>query len=72
MGKDSFNDGAGMVRTFTAAAFVKHNMPLGQGGSFTDQEALDVAEYFTHQTRPVYLPKTKDWPKGDKPEDARF
>lgn len=70
-GKDSFNDGAGMARTFTAAAFVKHNMPLGQGGSLTDQEALDVAEFFTHQPRPVYRFKGKDWPKGDKPKDAR-
>lgn len=70
-GKDSFNDGAGMARTFTAAAFVKHNMPLGQGGSMSDQEAVDVAEFFTHQPRPVYRYKAKDWPKGDKPKDAR-
>lgn len=70
-GKYSFNDGAGMARTFTAAAFVKHNMPLGKSGSLTDQEAVDVAEYFTHQARPVYAGKAKDWPKGDKPADAR-
>lgn len=70
-GKDSFNDGAGMARTYTAAAFVKHNMPLGQGGTLSDQEALDVAEFFTHQPRPVYQGKAKDWPKGDKPKDAR-
>jgi thiosulfate dehydrogenase len=70
-GKDSFNDGAGMARTYTAAAFVKHNMPLGQGGSLSDQEALDVSEFFTRQPRPVYPGKAKDWPKGDKPKDAR-
>ena len=70
-GKDSFNDGAGMARTYTAAGFVKHNMPLGQGGSLSDQDALDVSEYFTHQPRPVYAGKAKDWPKGDKPKDAR-
>lgn len=70
-GKDSFNDGAGMARTYTAAAFVKHNMPLGQGGTLSDQDALDVAEYFTHLPRPVYKFKAKDWPKGDKPKDAR-
>jgi thiosulfate dehydrogenase len=70
-GNDSFNDGAGMARTYTAAAFVKHNMPLGQGGTLSDQEALDVAEYFTHLPRPVYKFKAKDWPKGDKPKDAR-
>lgn len=71
-GKDSFNDGAGMARAYTAAAFVKHNMPLGQGGSLSDQDALDVAQYFAHQPRPVYPGKGKDWPKGDKPKDARL
>jgi thiosulfate dehydrogenase len=70
-GKNSFNDGAGMARTYTAAAFVKHNMPLGQDGMLTDQEAVDAAEFFTHQPRPVYPRKAKDWPKGDKPKDAR-
>ena len=70
-GSNSFNDGAGMARTYTAAAFVKHNMPLNQGGTLTDQEAVDVAEYFTHQPRPVYPGKLRDWPKGDKPKDAR-
>jgi thiosulfate dehydrogenase len=70
-GADSFNDGAGMARTYTAAAFVKHNMPLGQGGTLTDQEAVDVSEFFTHQPRPVYQGKSHDWPLGDKPKDAR-
>jgi thiosulfate dehydrogenase len=70
-GKASFNDGAGMARTYTAAAFVKHNMPLGQSGTLTDQEAVDVAEFFTHQPRPVYPGKAKDWPIGDRPKDAR-
>ena len=71
-GPDSFNDGAGMARTYTAAAFVKHNMPLGQGETLTDKEAIDVAEYFTHQVRPVYAKKNSDWPHGDKPKDARY
>ena len=70
-GKDSFNDGAGMARTYTAAAFVKYKMPLGQGGLLTDQQAIDVSEYFTHQPRPVFKGKAKDWPQGNKPKDAR-
>lgn len=70
-GKDSFNDGAGMARTYTAAAFVKYKMPLGQGGTLTDQQAIDVSEYFTHQPRPVFKGKAKDWPQGNKPKDAR-
>ncbi|HVI50526.1 MAG TPA: c-type cytochrome [Candidatus Sulfotelmatobacter sp.] len=79
-GEQSFNIGAGMARTYTAAAFVKNNMPvawglnapLGQGGALTDQEAVDVAEYFTHQSRPDFAPKVKDWPNGGKPKDARY
>lgn len=70
-GPASFNDGAGMARTYTAAAFVKYNMPLGQGGTLSDQDAVDVAEYFTHQPRPVFAGKAGDWPKGGRPKDAR-
>lgn len=78
-GDESFNIGAGMARTYTAAAFVKRNMPvgfhekfpLGQGG-LSDQEAVDVAEYFSHQPRPDFPDKVKDWPKDKKPADARY
>jgi len=78
-GDNSFNIGAGMARTYTAAAFVKRNMPigfrekfpLGQGG-LSDQEAVDVAEYFSHQPRPDYPDKVKDWPKDKKPADSRY
>ena len=78
-GDNSFNIGAGMARTYTAAAFVKRNMPIGfqekfplaQGG-LSDQEAVDVAEYFSHQLRPDFPPKVKDWPKDKKPADARY
>uniref|UniRef100_Q47D55 Cytochrome c, class I n=1 Tax=Dechloromonas aromatica (strain RCB) TaxID=159087 RepID=Q47D55_DECAR len=78
-GDESFNIGAGMARTYTAAAFVKRNMPigfhdkfpLGQGG-LSDQEALDVAEYFSHQPRPDFPEKVNDWPKDPKPADARY
>ncbi len=78
-GEQSFNIGAGMARTYTAAAFVKRNMPialhdrfpLGQGG-LSDQEAVDVAEFFTHQPRPDFAPKTRDWPRDKKPADARY
>jgi thiosulfate dehydrogenase len=78
-GSQSFNIGAGIARTYTAAGFVKNNMPisntrkfpLGQGG-LTDQEAVDVAQYFTHMPRPDFVDKRKDWPKGGKPTDARY
>ncbi len=78
-GEQSFNIGAGMARTYTAAAFVKRNMPigfhekfpLGQGG-LSDQEAVDVAAYFSGQPRPDFPDKLKDWPNGGKPMDARY
>ena len=71
-GKGSFNIAAGMARLHTAAGFVKNNMPLGQEGSLSDDEAWDVAFYFSQQTRPDYPEKSNDWPKGNKPKDARY
>jgi len=71
-GPQSFNIGAGMARLDTAAAFVKANMPFGQGGTLSDQEAFDIAAFFTRQPRPDFPAKSKDWPKGGKPADARY
>lgn len=71
-GDDSFNIAAGMARLDTAAAFVRWNMPLGQGGTLTDQEAYDLAAYFTTQPRPDFARKDQDWPEGGKPKDARY
>lgn len=78
-GEHSFNVGAGMARTYTAAAFVNRNMPvgfrdkfpLGQGG-LSIQDSVDVAAYFSHQPRPDFPGKVKDWPKDKKPVDARY
>jgi thiosulfate dehydrogenase len=70
-GEHSFNDGAGMARTYKAASFVKGKMPFGQGNTLTDQEAIDVASYFTQLPRPVKANKDKDWPKGGAPVDVR-
>jgi len=70
-GDDSFNDRAGMARPYTAAAFVIANMPIGQENSLTQQEALDVSQFFTYQPRPVFPDKKNDWPKGGRPKDAR-
>ena len=71
-GPRSFNIGAGMARLGNAAAFVKVSMPLGQGNTLSDKEAFDVAAYFTHQPRPDFAAKARDWPKGDKPADAPY
>lgn len=51
-GKDSFNWGAGMHRINTAAAFIKQNMPLGKGGTLSDDDAWHVAAYMNSHERP--------------------
>jgi len=51
-GDNSNNWGAGIVRLFTAAGFIKNNMPLGQPLSLSDQEAWDIAYYMSNQERP--------------------
>ena len=79
-GDESFNIGAGMARTYKAAAFVKYNMPMsvqtkglwGHGGVLSDQDAVDVAEFFAHKPRPDFAGKVNDWPSGKKPKDARY
>jgi thiosulfate dehydrogenase len=53
-GKQSYNTGAGMARTDTAAAFIKSKMPMGQPDSLSDQDAIDVADFVAHQPRPVF------------------
>ena len=51
-GARSFNWGAGMGSIANAAAFVKANMPLGAGGTLTDQQAWDVAAFVDSHDRP--------------------
>jgi thiosulfate dehydrogenase len=69
-GVQSFNAGAGMARVGIAAAFVRAKMPLGAAGTLSDQEAFDVAAYFTAQPRPAFAAGNSDWPRGDRPADA--
>lgn len=51
-GSRSFTWGAGMQAVDTAAAFIKTNMPLGQGGTLSDQDAWDVALFLDSHERP--------------------
>lgn len=51
-GPESFNGGAGMHRIHTAAAFIQANMPLGKGGTLSDQDAGDVAAFMNRHERP--------------------
>jgi thiosulfate dehydrogenase len=71
-GERSFNIGAGMARVRTAAAFIRHNMPLDRPGTLTDQQAMDVAAYVTSQPRPDLPGKENDWPEGGAPPDVPY
>lgn len=51
-GPDSYNWGAGMHRLPLAAGFIKANMPLGRGGSLSDQNAWDLAAFVNSHPRP--------------------
>lgn len=51
-GSDSYNWGAGMHQLDNAAAFIRANMPLGRGGTLTEQDAWDVAMFMNAHERP--------------------
>lgn len=65
-GADSYNDGAGMHRVITAAAFIKNNMPFGQATwqapKLTDEEAFHVAGYINSFERPHKQNTEADYP----------
>lgn len=71
-GNGAFNIAAGMARLHKAAAFIKRKMPFTAGGTLSDQEAYDIADFVIHQPRPDFAGKENDWPKGGKPDDARY
>ncbi len=51
-GRESYNWGAGMHKVDVAAAFIKHNMPLGLANTLSDQDAWDVAAFMNSHERP--------------------
>lgn len=51
-GSQSFNWGAGMHDLRNASAFIRANMPLGAGGTLSEQDAWDVAMFMNSQERP--------------------
>lgn len=75
-GNDSFNEGAGMHRLLTAAAFIKGNMPFGttyKKPVLTDDEAYDVAAYINSKERPSLPSLNKDFPVLSlKPADCPY
>lgn len=71
-GPRSFNIGAGMARLWTAAAFIRHNMPNDRAVTLTDQQATDVAAYVVSRPRPDFAAKGLDWPNGNPPPDVAY
>jgi thiosulfate dehydrogenase len=75
-GPDSYNNGAGMSRLLTAAAYAMHNMPIGTAFNapvLTDEQAYDVAAYIISQKRPEEANLDKDFPiRLQKPIDTPY
>jgi len=71
-GPKSYNKGAGITRISAAASFIKRNMPPGQGGTLTDEEAYDLATFVNSQPRPEFPNRVNDWPTGGKPDDMGY
>jgi thiosulfate dehydrogenase len=75
-GQDSYNDGAGMARPITAAAFIHANMPFGTDFAhpvLSVQDAFDVAVFIDGQPRPHRLSNELDYPdRALKPVDATY
>lgn len=71
-GPDSFNDGAGMHRVLTSAAFIKARMPLGKP-DLTNDQSFDVAAYLNAQPRPHMPNLERDYPdRTTKPIDNPY
>jgi thiosulfate dehydrogenase len=75
-GRDSYNNGAGMTRLLTAAAFAKYNMPIGttfEAPLLSDDDAYDVAAYVNSQQRPEMSDLERDFPNRlQKPVDTAY
>ncbi len=75
-GPDSYNNGAGMSRLLTVAAYAMHNMPIGAAYNapvLTDEDAYDVAGYIVSQKRPEKANLDKDFPTQlQKPFDTPY
>lgn len=75
-GPESYNDGAGMARSITAAEFIRANMPFGtdfEHPVLARQDAFDVAVFMNSQPRPHKAGVESDYPNPSlKPADAAY
>lgn len=68
-GANSYNNGAGMNRLLTTAAFIHSNMPLGtvwNHPAITNEDTYDVAGYLSSKERPQMSGLEKDYPMLEK------
>jgi hypothetical protein len=49
----------------------ENSRTLGRDGSLSDQDAINVAEFVTHQPRRTYAATRHDFASGSKSKDAR-
>jgi thiosulfate dehydrogenase len=75
-GPDTYNNGAGMARLLSAAAFIKHNMPFGTtyaSAVLSDEDAYDVSAFINSAERPQRANLDKDFPNRlQKPVDTAY
>lgn len=72
-GPDSFNDGAGMSRVYTSAAFIRETMPYGSPHAVSDwQDVQDIAGYMNGHDRPAFVEKEQDFPSTGPPKEGIY
>lgn len=75
-GPNSYNNGAGMNRLLTNAAFVHSNMPLGtqwNRPAITNEDTYDISAYLSSKDRPQMSGLENDYPKLEKkPVDSPY
>jgi thiosulfate dehydrogenase len=74
-GPESYNDGAGMARSITAADFIRANMPFGtdfEHPVVAVQDAFDVAVFMNSQPRPHKAGVENDYPDPYPAEQHRI
>ena len=72
-GPNSYNDGAGMGRIYTAAAFIRESMPYQNAHTLANwRDVQDLAGFVNGHDRPSLARKPKDYPKTAPPDEAVY
>ncbi|WP_136717681.1 c-type cytochrome [Halorientalis salina] len=72
-GNGSYNDGAGMGRIYTSAAFIREAMPYGYAHQVSDwRDVQDMAGYMNAHDRPHLQRQPQDWAETGSPDEAVY